>query len=338
MRKYIAILIGIIAENNAEEVKTSGLFEGDITYEDFIEHFKDIIHYLDYPIVGPGVFPQYMVNKFASEHVKVLLGGQGGDEIFAGYARYLIVYLEQVIHGSINETQINNHIVNLDTVSKALPTLKDYIPLIKKMWAQNLFTDPTTRYENILERTIPNNWFSNDLLEIIKDSKEIFYNKMNEINEKSLINKMLHFDIKYILPGLLQVEDRVSMAHSLESRVPYLDQNVFNSAINLNPTLKFGQGVLKSPLKEISKKYLPEKISLRIADVLEYSPTKDAFIQAIGAHNVATLDEIKQLHLYDFGIFIEQTSFGDILTNSLVAEIVEKSAIEQTLIRRSNLS
>ena len=131
------------------------------------------------------------------------------------------------------------------------------------MWAQNLFTDPTTRYENILERNIPNNWFSNDLLKIIKDSKEIFYNKMNEINEKSLINKMLHFDIKYILPGLLQVEDRVSMAHSLESRVPYLDQNVFNSAINLNPTLKFGQGVLKSPLKEISKKYLPEKVSLR---------------------------------------------------------------------------
>ena len=51
---------------------------------------------------------------------------------------------------------------------------------------------------------------------------------------------MLHFDIKYIL-GLLQVEDRVSMAHSLESRVPFLDQNVFNSAVNLDPSLKFGK-------------------------------------------------------------------------------------------------
>ena len=48
-----------------------------------------------------------------------------------------------------------------------------------------------------------------------------------------------------------------------------------------------------------------EKLSLRISDILEYSPTKDAFIHAIGAHNVATLDEIKELHLYDFGIFIE---------------------------------
>ena len=49
----------------------------------------------------------------------------------------------------------------------------------------------------------------------------------------------------------------------MESRVPYLDQNVFNKAINLNPTLKFGEGVLKSPLKEISKKYLPNNVSLR---------------------------------------------------------------------------
>ena len=48
-----------------------------------------------------------------------------------------------------------------------------------------------------------------------------------------------------------------------------------------------------------------EKLSLRISDVLEYSPTKDAFIQAIGAHNVATLEEMSELYLYDFGIFIE---------------------------------
>ena len=50
---------------------------------------------------------------------------------------------------------------------------------------------------------------------------------------------------------------------------------------------------------------IAECLSLRVSDIIEYSPTKDAFIQAIGAHNVATLDEMKNLHLYDFGIFIE---------------------------------
>src|SRR6056300_651375 len=50
---------------------------------------------------------------------------------------------------------------------------------------------------------------------------------------------------------------------------------------------------------------LAEKISLRISDVIEYSPTRDAFIQSIGAHNVATLEEMSELHLYDFGIYLE---------------------------------
>jgi len=48
-----------------------------------------------------------------------------------------------------------------------------------------------------------------------------------------------------------------------------------------------------------------EALSLRISDIIEYSPTKEAFVQAIGAHNVATLSELNDLHLYDFGIFIE---------------------------------
>jgi hypothetical protein len=52
-------------------------------------------------------------------------------------------------------------------------------------------------------------------------------------------------------------------------------------------------------------KEVAECLSLRISDIIEYSPTKDAFIQAIGAHNVATLEEMSELHLYDFGIFIE---------------------------------
>ena len=236
------------------------LHEIEIQYTDFIENFSDIIHYLDYPIVGPGVFPQYMVNKEASKYVKVLLGGQGGDEIFAGYARYLIVYLEQVLLGSITESQNSEHLVNLDTISKALPSLNEYIPLLKRMWSTELFTDTATRYELILDRNIPKNWLTTESIQLIKNARASFLEEMNKIKEQSLINNMLHFDIKFVLPGLLQVEDRVSMAHSLESRVPYLDQNVFNIAVNLEPKLKFGQGVLKSPLKEISKKYLPKKV------------------------------------------------------------------------------
>jgi hypothetical protein len=63
-----------------------------------------------------------------------------------------------------------------------------------------------------------------------------------------------------------------------------------------------------------------EALSLRISDIVEYSPTRDAFIQSIGAHNVATLEEIKDLHLYDFGIFIE-----------LLPDDEEKQILEQNI-------
>ena len=144
------------------------------------------------------------------------------------------------------------------------------------------------------------------MIRIVEKIERYFLSKNGEINEKSLINKMLHFDIKYILPGLLQVEDRVSMAHSLESRVPFLDQNVFNSAINLDPSLKFGQGVLKSPLKEISLKYLPDKVSLRkekmgfpvpLNDWLNISIFKEFVLDTIMNSKFANSDYFQKMNL-----------------------------------------
>ena len=71
-----------------------------------------------------------------------------------------------------------------------------------------------------------------------------------------------------------------------------------------------------------------ECISLRISDIVEYSPTKDAFIRAIGSHNVATLEELKDLHLYDFGIFIELLPDEEekaMLENNIQAAIAQQS-------------
>ena len=71
-----------------------------------------------------------------------------------------------------------------------------------------------------------------------------------------------------------------------------------------------------------------ECISLRIADIIEYSPTRDAFIQAVGAHNVATLDEMSELHLYDFGIFIELMPDEEekaILENNIQAALAQQT-------------
>jgi len=72
-----------------------------------------------------------------------------------------------------------------------------------------------------------------------------------------------------------------------------------------------------------------ECLSLRISDIVEYSPTREAFIQAIGAHNVATLEEIKNLHLYDFGIFIEL--LPDEEEKALLENNIQQALAQQTL-------
>jgi hypothetical protein len=71
---------------------------------------------------------------------------------------------------------------------------------------------------------------------------------------------------------------------------------------------------------------MAEKVSLRISDVLEYAPSREAFIQAIGVHNVATLDELKELHIYDFGIFIDLAPDEEekqVLENNIQASIAQ---------------
>jgi len=84
----------IIAKNSSGQY-----FETVPTAEQFVESLPHLIYMLDEPLAGPGLFPQFAVSKLAKEHVTVVLGGQGGDEIFGGYARYLVGYLEQALKG-----------------------------------------------------------------------------------------------------------------------------------------------------------------------------------------------------------------------------------------------
>jgi asparagine synthase (glutamine-hydrolysing) len=72
-------------------------FDTVCTADEFVELLPTLVYHMDEPAAGPGLFPQYVVSRRAAEHVKVVLGGQGGDEIFGGYARYLVAYMEQAL-------------------------------------------------------------------------------------------------------------------------------------------------------------------------------------------------------------------------------------------------
>src|SRR5207248_84614 len=129
------------------------LHEVDITAADFVEHLRKVIYHLDQPVAGPGSFPQYMVSRLASTRRKVVLGGQGGDEIFGGYARYLIAYFEQCIKAAIDGTAQNgNFIVTYESIIPNLVTLREYKPLLQEFFREGLFEDLDRRYFRLVNR------------------------------------------------------------------------------------------------------------------------------------------------------------------------------------------
>lgn len=249
-----------------ELAKFSGgkYFEVVPTAYDFVDNLPNLIYSLDEPLAGPGVFPQFMTTQLASDHVKVVLGGQGGDEIFGGYARYLVGYLEQALKGSILETQEEGkHLVTLESIVPNLSLLKEYTPLLSNFLSKGLFENMDARYFHLIDRSqglknvLDKDYYSNlNKEKIFEDFKNIF----NESNTISYINKMTYFDQKTLLPALLQIEDRVSMSVSIESRVPLLDYRIVDLVTKMPPQLKFQGGKTKHILKKAISDWLPKSI------------------------------------------------------------------------------
>ena len=247
-----------LAKNKGFDLK-----EVDITAEDFIENIRRVIYHMDYPVAGPGSFSQFMVSKLAAVHRRVVLGGTGGDEIFGGYTRYLIAYFEQCIKGAIEGT-INdgNFIVTYESIIPNLVALQNYKPLLQKFWREGLFETMDRRYFRLVNRapTLDNeiNWSALEPYSARETFEQIFNSR--NVHQESYFDLMTHFDFKTLLPALLQVEDRMSMAHGLESRVPLLDHPIVEIAATIPSNIKFKNGNMKHIFKDVVQPYLPDVI------------------------------------------------------------------------------
>jgi asparagine synthase (glutamine-hydrolysing) len=239
------------------------LHETDIGEDDFVENIGKVIYHLDQPVAGPGSFPQYMVSRTVRDHMKVVLGGQGGDEIFGGYARYLLAYFEQCIKGAIDGTMQSGHfVVTYESIIPNLGTLEQYKPLIQEFWAEGIFDTRDKRYFRLINR-------SNTFGSIVdwslfrggssfEDFQAIYWGE--NVGKESYFDSMTHFDFKTLLPALLQVEDRMSMAHGIESRVPLLDHPLVELVATIPADIKFQSGELKRLLRHAFADKLPKAI------------------------------------------------------------------------------
>ncbi|MBZ6076287.1 asparagine synthase (glutamine-hydrolyzing) [Microvirga puerhi] len=243
------------------------LHQIDITATDFRDTIENVIYHLDQPVAGPGSFPQYMVSKLAAEHVKVVLGGQGGDEIFGGYARYLIAYFEQALSSAIDGTHRNgNFVVTPESIIPHLTVLQEYKPLIRQLFSKGLFGPLDERYFRLVDRSTD---MENEVDWSMIDRKAVFgrfqsiFNSERNVRKEALFDSMTHFDFKCLLPALLQVEDRMSMAHGLESRVPLLDHSVVEFAATIPADIKFKGGQMKHFIKSTFGADLPQELMQR---------------------------------------------------------------------------
>ncbi len=239
------------------------LFEREITAQDFTREIGRVMYHLDFPVAGPGAFPQFMMSELASRHRKVVLGGQGGDEVFGGYTRYLVAYFEQCIKAAIDGTmQGRNFVVTYESIIPNLSALQNYKPMLQEFWREGLFAPMDERYFRLINRAphLGDTIRWNQLGDYSPyDAFSQVFNGEN-VRKQSYFDLMTHFDFKTLLPALLQVEDRMSMAHGLEARVPMLDHPLVEFAATIPANVKFTNGRLKHALVEVSRSHLPASV------------------------------------------------------------------------------
>lgn len=223
--------------------------------EEFLEAYDKVIYHLDSPMADPSVVAIYLICEEAAKHVKVILSGEGSDEFFAGYKLY--------------RTSISaDKIYNLPSpVRSALALLARILP--DRVKGKQLLLRGTTPVEM---RHVGNSFVFDDKQKerIYKkfDKNVKFYDRTADIygavkNESTLL-KMQHCDLNtWLKSDILVKGDRLSMAHSLEARVPYLDKEVFEAARILCDDDKLRNGTTKYILRHAFRDIVNEETVMR---------------------------------------------------------------------------
>jgi asparagine synthase (glutamine-hydrolysing) len=241
--------------------------EGFLVYpteREFVDLLPKLAYHMDEPAAGPGLFPQYVVSRLAASHVKVCLGGQGGDEIFGGYARYVIGYFELAMRDAIFESDTEADLgIPLEAMVRSLSQMRQYAPMLTRFLQRGMFDPVDRRYFALMDR-------SEGSLDGYSAEFRSSYNReavfgrfkavFDQADTPSFYNRMLYYDMLTSLPALLQVEDRVSMAVSLESRVPLLDYRIVDLVARVPPAIKFKDGEMKYLFKRAIADLVPSTI------------------------------------------------------------------------------
>ncbi len=233
-----------------------------ITPEQFFEALPNLVWHEDEPIGFIASVPLYFVSKLAQQHVKVVLTGEGSDETLAGYGRYAKA-LKLLNYGEKYETVTPGFV--RDAVRGGVATLPASMSkklnrtfLTRESDIENLFFDNFAVFPKSMQAKM----FSRETLDKIENLNP--YAGLNSWIEKAdaddVLDKLLYADTKTYLHELLMKQDQMSMAASVESRVPFLDHKLVEFTARMPREMKLRGGATKWVLREAMKGILPTEI------------------------------------------------------------------------------
>ncbi len=233
-----------------------------ITPEQFFAELPNLVWHEDEPIGFIASVPLYFVSKLASEHVKVVLTGEGSDEVLAGYGRYAKA-LKLLSYGDKYETVAPTFLRDavrggVATLPSALSRKLDRTFLTRETGIESLFLDNFSVFPKAMQGKL----FSRATRNKIADHDP--YSRQKEWLRKSdaedVLDKLLYVDSKTYLHELLMKQDQMSMAASIESRVPFLDHKLVEFSGRMPRRMKLRGGTTKWILREAMKGILPAEI------------------------------------------------------------------------------
>lgn len=251
----------------AQQFKTDH-HEITVSQQGFFSALPRLIWHEDEPIAHPSSVALYFVSELASKHVKVVLTGEGSDESLAGYGRYAKTLLnlrygkkyQKVARGMVREF-VSDRISSLPLDSRVRHKLQKSFfsvdPNIESIYFDNFAVFPRQMQSELLSRETKERIGAN--VNPYEEMSRFF----DSPETKSLLDRMLYADTKTYLHELLMKQDQMSMAASIESRVPFLDHKLMEFTARMPDNLKLRGRQTKFILRQAMKGVLPETILSR---------------------------------------------------------------------------
>ncbi|HKS28525.1 MAG TPA: asparagine synthase (glutamine-hydrolyzing) [Pyrinomonadaceae bacterium] len=239
-----------------------------VSPEDFFAELPRLVWHEDEPLAHPSSVALYFVSRLASEHVKVVLTGEGSDELMGGYERYYKTLLQLSLGPRYRKwtprgvrEMLSRRIESLPVQSrvrhKLTRTFLCLEPDVENIYFDNFAVFRSRMQEELLA---PETKERAGMIEPYREMRRYF----DAADSDSLLNRMLYADMKTYLHELLMKQDQMSMAASIESRVPFLDHKLVEFTARLPVRMKIRRGwTTKYILRESMKGVLPEPILSR---------------------------------------------------------------------------